>query len=272
VIDPVDPQVLYTNAGYNRVNAARSGLFKTTNGGVDWTEIWPPKDKAHANLLGHNLVTQVNINPGNNLHLLLGFHEVCAPPHSQACFAETRDGGNTWTIHNGDPRWQFSHSQTPYIIDDQTWLFANHDDTGGLWVTTDAGKNWKIIAAGVAGHWPAQLYRAASGWYIGSNVGIFFSPDGRNWSTAPIYKGSLTLGLVGDGKTMWASNFAGYAPWSAPGTNPFIHARETDGKNWSPTPWPTPGFTNGGLLSYDPIRHVLYVARGMNGFWRVAVK
>ncbi|HZT46783.1 MAG TPA: hypothetical protein VFA64_02330, partial [Hyphomicrobiaceae bacterium] len=127
VIDPVDPQVLYTNAGYNRVNAARSGLFKTTNGGVDWTEIWPPKDKAHANLLGHNLVTQVNINPGNNLHLLLGFHEVCAPPHSQACFAETRDGGNTWTIHNGDPRWQFSHSQTPYIIDDQTWLFANHD-------------------------------------------------------------------------------------------------------------------------------------------------
>jgi hypothetical protein len=32
------------------------------------------------------------------------------------------------------------------------------------------------------------------------------------------------------------------------------------------------GFTDGGLLSYDPIGHVLYVARGMNGFWRVTVK
>jgi hypothetical protein len=44
VIDPVDSQVLYTNAGYNHVDGNHSGLFKSTNGGVDWTEIWPPRD------------------------------------------------------------------------------------------------------------------------------------------------------------------------------------------------------------------------------------
>lgn len=57
-----------------------------------------------------------------------------------------------------------------------------------------------------------------------------------------------------------------------PGMKPFIGSAETEGKNWAPTTWPTPGFINGGLLSYDPIHHVLYVARGMNGFWRLTVQ
>jgi hypothetical protein len=44
------------------------------------------------------------------------------------------------------------------------------------------------------------------------------------------------------------------------------------GKNWAPTTWPMPGFIHGGLLSYDPIHHVLYVAKGMNGFWQLTVQ
>ena len=54
--------------------------------------------------------------------------------------------------------------------------------------------------------------------------------------------------------------------------NPFISSAETESKNWAPTPWTTPGFINGGLLSYDPIHHVLYVAKGWNGFWRLTVQ
>jgi hypothetical protein len=56
-----------------------------------------------------------------------------------------------------------------------------------------------------------------------------------------------------------------------PGMNPFINSGETEGKKWAPTTWPTPGFISG-LLSYDPIHHVLYVAKGMNGFWRLNVQ
>ena len=52
-----------------------------------------------------------------------------------------------------------------------------------------------------------------------------------------------------------------------PGMNAFVSSAETEAKNWAPTPW----FANGGLLSYDPIHHVLYVARGMNGFRRLTV-
>jgi hypothetical protein len=53
---------------------------------------------------------------------------------------------------------------------------------------------------------------------------------------------------------------------------PFISSRKTEGKGWAPMPWPTPGFTNDALLSYDSIHHVLYVARGIIGFWRLTVK
>ena len=67
-------------------------------------------------------------------------------------------------------------------------------------------------------------------------------------------------------------NFEVRAP-DTPGMKPFISLAETESKNWPPpTPWPTPGFINGGLLSYDPIHHLLYVAKGWNGFWRLTVQ
>jgi hypothetical protein len=53
-----------------------------------------------------------------------------------------------------------------------------------------------------------------------------------------------------------------------PGMNPFNNSAETEGKKWAPTTWPTPGFI--GPFTFDPIPHVLYVAKGMNGFWRLA--
>ena len=36
-IDPVNSSVLYANSGYGP-----AGLYKSTNGGVDWTQILPP--------------------------------------------------------------------------------------------------------------------------------------------------------------------------------------------------------------------------------------
>jgi photosystem II stability/assembly factor-like uncharacterized protein len=272
VIDPVDTQVLYTNAGYNILDGNHSGAFKSTNGGVDWKEIWPPADPSLANVVTNNFVAQINMDPTNHLHLLMGFHQVCAAPYTSICYAETRDGGDTWKLHDADPQWGNSESQTPYIIDDKTWLFANHDTTGGLWFTTDGGMSWKLVAPNSAGHWPGQLYHAKNGWYIGSDQGIFYSPDGASWGPTPIYQGSLTTGIAGDGTTMWASNYGSYEPWTPPGKNPYITSPETDGKNWTATPWATPGFTNGGTLGYDPVHHVLYSANGQMGFWRVVVE
>ena len=223
----------------------------------------------------NNFVAQLNMNPTNHEHLLMGFHQVCAAPYTSLCYAETRDGGSSWTIHNADPNWGMSESQTPYIVNDQTWLFASHDSTGGLWVTTNRGQKWTLIAPMSAGHWPGQLYHATSGWYIGSDMGIFHSADGASWAVVPNYKGVLTTGLVGDGTTMWASNDGAYTPWVPGGTNPYVLSQESDGLTWTAAPWTTPSgfsFTQGGTMGYDPVRHVLYSSNGTQGFWRVVVR
>jgi hypothetical protein len=281
IIDPQDPQVLYTNAGYNTLDGNHSGLFKTTDGGVDWQQIWPPSDGSLANVVTNNFVAQVNMDPTNHLHLLLGFHQVCAAPYTSVCFGETRDGGQTWVLHNADPRWGNSESQTPYLVNDQTWLFANHDTTSGLWVTSNGGQEWNMIAPNTAGHWPAFLYHAKSGYYIGTDNGMITSPDGVTWSTVTGYKGGVVTGLVGDGTHMWASNWGSLQPFQPAGTNPYMVASEADGMTWTSTTWSAPVmpdaqgsayFTQGGTLGYDPAHHVLYSANGTEGILRVATQ
>jgi hypothetical protein len=281
IIDPTNPQVLYTNAGYNTLDGNHSGAFKSTNGGVDWQQIWPPPDGTLANIVTNNFVAQINTDPTNSQHLLLGFHQVCAMPYTSVCYGETRDGGQHWTLHNQDSRWGNSESQTPYLLSDQNWLFANHDQTSGLWVTGDGGQSWSLIAPNTAGHWPAQLYHATSGWYIGTDTGMIHSADGMNWTSVSGYSGGLVTGLVGDGTTMWAANFGSLQPWIMPGSNPYLTSAEADGQTWTATTWKAPTtpdsqgsayFTQGGTLGYDPAHHLLYGSNGTEGILRVVTR
>jgi len=273
ILDPLDTQVIYSNSGYNALNGNHSGAFKSTNGGVDWKEIWPPADGSYADLVTNNFVGQMSMDPTNHLHLLIGFHQVCAAPHTQVCYAETRDGGDTWTIHDADPRWGNSEGQHPRMMSDQNWLFGNHDTLASTWVTTDGGAHWNPIGQGTAGHLPGQLYHATSGWYYGTDSGIIFSADGASWSLLP-NSGQLVTGLAGDGTTMWAAYFGWVSAYAPPGTNVYYTSPESDGKTWVNTSWPVPAgaFTSGGALSYDPVHHVLYSVNYPEGFWRVVVK
>jgi hypothetical protein len=273
VIDPVDPRNLYTNVGYAADGTSPSGALKSTDGGVNWEWIWPSADPTQAGILERDFVSQINMDPTNRMHLVMGFHG-CKPPLGVACFGETQDGGATWTIQNGDPSWGSSEAQTPYAVTDHILLFDNHDSTSGRWVSTNSGETWTMIAPDSAGHWPAQLYRASSGYYyMGNNRGIMRSADGATWSAIADYKGGMVTGLVGDGTTMWAANWGSYSPWMIPPGNPYVSSPETDGLTWTPVPWTTPagfdGFTQGGVLAYDPAHHVLYSANGTQGFWRV---
>jgi hypothetical protein len=274
-IDPVDPQVIYTNSGYGvtgTVAQGSNGAWKSTNGGVDWDQIWPPKDPSNANLLNvvqFNFVAQVSLDPTDHLHVFLSWHGTCAPPYTSVCYGESRDGGQTWVMRNGDPRWVASEAQTIYIIDGRRWLFANHSD--GLWQTSDAGATWSLVDARGAGHWPSQLYQAANGvFYIGADTGIYRSSDGVNWSLVP-NTGALVTGLTGDGTMMYAGTQGALTPWIPVGSNPYLISQEGDGMSWSTAPWtPPPGaFTQGGLLAYDRVNRILYSSNGTQGFWRV---
>ncbi len=269
VIDPVDPQILYTDTGYG---GDGNGAYKSTNGGVDWTRIWPAQacTNACSGIVQYDFVAQIAMDPTDRQHVFLSWHGTCAAPYTPVCYGESHDGGTTWTMRNGDSRWIPSEAQTIYAVDGQHWLFANHAD--GLWRSSDAGASWTLIDSQAAGHWPAQLYKSMSGvYYMGADNGIYRSTNFTTWTLLSV--GYLVNGFVSDGTTMYASNAGALTPWVPVGTNPYIQSSEADGVSWSATTWPVPAgqFTQGAGagMGIDPINHILYSSNGTVGLWRV---
>jgi len=90
-IDPVAPDTLYALTGYGD-----GGLWKTTNGGVDWDQMLPQGSEV-ATVAG-NFTERVAMDPTNHLHLLVNFHQNCGGNHTPVCFGESKDGGATWKV------------------------------------------------------------------------------------------------------------------------------------------------------------------------------
>ena len=87
VIDPVAPKTLYALTGYGD-----AGLWKTTNGGVDWDQILP----SGTGMPG--FVARVTMDPTNHLHVIINFHDNCTGGHTPVCIGESKDGGATWKV------------------------------------------------------------------------------------------------------------------------------------------------------------------------------
>jgi hypothetical protein len=250
VIDPVDPQVIYTVAGYGT-----NGLFKTTNGGVDWKQIFPP-DVAAA-FIFNGFTARVVMDPTDHLHIVATPHFTCQGNHSMGCMLESEDGGTTWKAIENTP--SAAEGTGVILLDRTTWLWA--DPFGGLWRTTDRGGSWKQVYKGNA--WDS-IYRQKNGTYLVSSAGqgVLESTDGISWTVAAHSHNSR--GIIGDGINVYTSNDqvnnAKYQPyWFAP---------ESDTTNWKQ--FASPPMTRGGLtLRYDPDHHLLYSTNDLAGFWRI---
>jgi hypothetical protein len=266
VIDPVDPNVLYTNSGYG---SKSNGAFKSVNGGVDWEQMWPPADPALAKVVEYNFVGGVAMDPGDHTHLLITFHAKCAAPHTEACFGESTDAGATWHLIDGQADWAGGEGQAVYFLENgKTWLWGSQSN--GLWRTADAGAHWAPVTDKMAqGHGAGQMYRSKTGvFYLPVLNGILRSPDGIDWNIVP-NSGSIMAGCTGNGTTMFASR--GF-PWD-PSTNlylPFWTSPESDGLHW--TQMESPKLSNGGDLQYDKVHHVLYSTDLGAGVWRVVTE
>ncbi|HEV8247166.1 MAG TPA: hypothetical protein VGP93_15420, partial [Polyangiaceae bacterium] len=80
--DQTDADVVYMNNGYGI-----SGVFKTTNGGVHWTQIITPDAKAALQYGG--FVENIAIDRSDHLHVTVTPHFSCESPHSSSCLVET---------------------------------------------------------------------------------------------------------------------------------------------------------------------------------------
>jgi hypothetical protein len=263
VIDPIDSSVMYTGSLYGT-----NGLFKSKNGGVDWASILSPDVAKYAPYGG--FIGGIAMDPGDHLHLLVTWHASCASPYTSSCFAETKDGGVTWTMRNGDASWTGGEGAAIQFLDSTTWLFSS--SSNGMWRSVDEGKTWTKVPGASISHGAGQLYRTDSGaFFLGSATGVLYSPDGVSWSLVP-NSGTLIAGVTGDGETVWTGTAYPYNTDSHPAAFLPYHTASVS----APTTWTTftsPKMTSGGTrLAYDPSYHVLYSANYWEGVWRVVVK
>ncbi len=264
VIDPSNPDVLYTGSLYGL-----NGFFKSTNGGVDFAETFPPDIKKYipyGGFIGH-----VSMDPSNPQHLLVAFHDVCKTPYNSSCYVETTDGAATWVIRNGEASWNGGEGSALQFLTSDSWLFSS--SSNGMWRSTDHGAKWTQIPNAQISHGAGQLYRAPNGsYFLGSATGVLYSPDGASWSTVA-GSGSNAAGVVGDGTTVWTGLAFPFNPTQRPTTaTQLFRTAEVS----SPTTWTTlasPNMTSGGaVLAYDPDRHILYSTNYWEGIYRVVVK
>lgn len=269
-VDPQQPATLYTNAGYG---AKGSGLLRSSNAGVDWDVVWPPPSQPDlAKAFTYNFANVVAIDPGDHLHVLLTFHEQCLAPHPATCIAETKDGGGSWRLIDGDAQWSGNEGQVIFFLDSgTTWLWGSQSN--GFWRTPDGGGSWEAITGMTTSHLQgSQLARGPSGAFVvaGSDA-IWRSPDGKAPTWAAVAgTGPILGGVVADGATMYASTcyFPGFC--AAPNGPRYLESID-EGKSWVAMPNP-PDVDMGGTFAFDPGHGVLYSSNGHAGLWRVRVR
>jgi hypothetical protein len=263
-VDPIDPDVVYTNSGYGA-----NGLFKSVNAGVDWTVVWPPpKQPELGKAFTYNFANVIAMDPSNHQHILLTFHESCLPPHTQMCIAETSDGGDSWRLMDGDPSWSGSEGQIIFFLDDsQSWLWGSQ--TNGFWTTTDGGGKWAPISGASPSHLQSSgMVRSSTGAFLAAaSEGVFRrdAAKGSPWKLIP-KTGPIAGGLVNDGSALYVSTC--YFPDFCKEAAPYLVSKD-DGLTW--TVMPSPKMPMGGSMDYDAGHALMYSSNG-DAFWRVRVK
>jgi hypothetical protein len=251
-VDPVDGSV-YVNSGYG----GPGGVWKSTNGGVDWTNLLPPGSEF--DIVAGNFVEFIAINPNNHLHMLVSAHNFCtgAAAGGGTCFANTTDGGVTWKV-TPSPEDMYFEGLTQTIIDENTWLVF----TNGIYLTTDAGDTWTktpIPATTTNG----QIYQHSDGYYyLPASYGIVQSEDRLTWTQ--IKSAPNSMSLAGDGTTMFTSYPLDTVPYYTTSDDPTV---------WTAYSAPEPAVTRASwLMRYDLDHDLLYSSNESGGFWRVRTK
>jgi photosystem II stability/assembly factor-like uncharacterized protein len=264
-VDPVDKGVVYVVGAYGP-----GGLWKSTNGGVDWAQLFPATSEL-AKTVQYNFVGSVSMGPENHLHLVVGTHADCTGQYAPTCMAESLDGGATWKIFTTPFLKGWGEQTGPYVLDATTLVFQTLTD--GLWLTTDHGANWtNVTPAGVSGatggeytHRPLAPSKDGSFYLPSYNQGgLLRSTDvGRSWSrVANAPHGSYELGIAIGGGSLYLGDYNGKT---------YAVTKEADPTVWTTIASPPPPADAEGpkALEYDETHHLLYSSNVSGGLWRV---
>ena len=255
LVDPIDPDVLYTNSGYSQNN-----VWRSMNGGVDWDPL-VPEDYLKVMQFG-GFVHLIAMDPTNHQHLIVSPHFACEVgafnglPKTSSCILETTDAGVTWKILEGTPGGV--EGGGPWMDDSNTWYWSRSSE--GLWRTANAGLSWEhVYAGGYASIGDVKLSNGKR--YCGGVFSMLESSDGgASWTTIPNSPGAQFV--AGDGDRLFSARDI-Y----------FNTASVNDPSTWTSLPsLPVPKETNTWDIKYDPDHHILYSVDNTAGFWRMVIE
>jgi hypothetical protein len=247
--------VLYANNLYG----APPSLFKSTNGGVDWKDLFPEGSEV-ANTVEYNFTQEVSMDPTDPEHLVVSFHANCKGDYAPMCMAESTNGGDAWRLFKG-PTGGWGEDARPQVLNATTFLYTTQGD--GVFYTSDNGATWDTAPGiGGAGH---QFYFTNGYYYLGSKYGVHRSSDFHTWSH--IDPSPVSDGLIGDGQRL----FTGYQSCCGD-KQPFSWASESDGTDWQELASPDLAGKRVVYFAYDPDHHVLYCAMASGGLWRMVTQ
>jgi photosystem II stability/assembly factor-like uncharacterized protein len=179
--DPTNGNVIY-------VGAASGGVWKTTDGGQNWS----PKTDFQASLN----IGAIAVAPSNPSIIYAGTGEGDFVGLQGKGVLKSSDGGNSWTLSGQS---QFSGKTISAIVVDPTnanrvlLTIADGPAPAGIWRTLDGGTTWTNVALSgasmtglVMDPTNAQILYAAAGWVNGNAFnGVYRSTDGgTSWSFA----------------------------------------------------------------------------------------
>jgi hypothetical protein len=246
------------------------GLWKSTNGGVDWTSVW------NTNIFAADGITNISSDVGGDAgglmllsttginHVLSWLHSYWGTGGNDGIF-ETTDGGNKWILHP-TPGFAFQpHADCLFELDSVTWL-VDHGYPAQLWRTVDAGITWNQSTGDLAqGMGIAGVTRVGTALYVGSDFhdGVFKSTDyGVSWKKVPTPDGKISWIVATATRLYCGSGYSGDVA-------KVDHCLLSNDAAWTSE---TPGMSQNGAFPpgvlFDGSNHILIVPAAGGGLWR----
>ena len=168
--DPATSPTLYVTQGYGA-----GSIWKSTNGGVDWSNVWDnnifARGRSHQHLQGRGQRHQRRVHHRFKRpdHLIVYLHSYYGTMGNNGIF-ESKDGGGKWIVHKAATFNFQPHSDILFPFDATTWM-VTHGTTGkaAVYRTTDSGATWKTDVDMVSVNLGRSYFIAGSTIYAGTD-------------------------------------------------------------------------------------------------------